>query len=69
MRALRLLCEYAASVGVTRLESHVAPDNLASRRVSESAGFAAGEVVAAEDGEVFVRYVREQHPASKEEDR
>ena len=38
-RALALLLQYALSIGVTRLESHVAEDNLASRRVSEKAGF------------------------------
>ena len=32
--ALTLLAGYAASVGVTRLEAHIAPDNHASRRVA-----------------------------------
>jgi RimJ/RimL family protein N-acetyltransferase len=36
---LELLAGYAASIGVTRLEAHVASDNHASRRVAESAGF------------------------------
>ena len=57
-RSLRLLYEYAASIGVSMLESHVAPDNLASRRVSEAAGFTAGEVFTAGDGVVYVRYGR-----------
>jgi len=59
-RSLRLLCGYAASIGVSRLESHVAPDNLASRRVSLAAGFAAGEVFTSADGEVLVRYGRQE---------
>lgn len=32
---------------------------LASRRVSEAVGFAAGEVFTSQDGQVFVRYVRD----------
>lgn len=55
--ALALLINYAASIGVKRLEAHVAPDNHASRRVAESAGFVeAGAVV--EDGREMIRYVR-----------
>ena len=39
-RALALLSEAAKSVeGLERLEAHVDPDNLASRRLAESAGF------------------------------
>ncbi len=34
--ALALLVGYAASIGVTRLEAHVAPDNHASRHVAEA---------------------------------
>jgi RimJ/RimL family protein N-acetyltransferase len=59
-RSLCLLCDHAASLGIWRLESYVAPDNLASRRVSEAAGFAAGDVFAAEDGQVYVRYLRQE---------
>lgn len=36
-RALRLLVPCAESLGVDRLEAHVAPDNDASRKVAESA--------------------------------
>jgi RimJ/RimL family protein N-acetyltransferase len=57
-RALLLLCDYAASIGVATLEAHVAVDNHASRRTCESCGFtAAGEIT--EEGERRVRYVRE----------
>jgi RimJ/RimL family protein N-acetyltransferase len=38
--ALVLLVGYAASIGVTRLEAHIASGNHASRRVAEAAGFA-----------------------------
>jgi RimJ/RimL family protein N-acetyltransferase len=55
--ALFLLLDYAASIGVTRLEAHVAPDNHASRRVAESAGFTqAGTVM--DDGTEMIRYAR-----------
>lgn len=55
--ALALLADYAASIGVTRLEAHIAPDNHASRRVAESAGFVqAGTVI--EDGTDMIRYTR-----------
>jgi RimJ/RimL family protein N-acetyltransferase len=55
--ALALLAEYAASIGVTRLEAHIAPDNHASRRVAESVGFSqAGAVI--EDGAEMIRYTR-----------
>jgi RimJ/RimL family protein N-acetyltransferase len=55
--ALLLLIDYAASIGVTRLEAHIAPDNHASRRVAESAFFArSGSVIA--DGTEMIRYVR-----------
>lgn len=40
-RALRLLCRYAAAIGIARLEAHVAASNPASRRVAENAGFTA----------------------------
>lgn len=58
LRALLLLCGYAASIGVTRLEAQVALDNLASRRVAEGAGFASAEVFDGDAGEPMVRYVR-----------
>ncbi len=65
-RSLRLLCGYASSVGITTLEAYVAPDNLASRRVSEAAGFVAGDVFAAKDGQVYVRYVRQKTDKTRE---
>jgi RimJ/RimL family protein N-acetyltransferase len=55
-RALRLLCQYATSIGVTRLECHVAEDNLASRRVSEKVGFSLTGSLTAEDGTAMARY-------------
>jgi RimJ/RimL family protein N-acetyltransferase len=40
VRALTLLCEAAVHVdGLDRLEAHIAPDNLASRRLAERVGF------------------------------
>jgi RimJ/RimL family protein N-acetyltransferase len=55
--ALALLAGYAASIGVTRLEARIAPDNHASRRVAESAGFTqAGSVM--DDGTEMIRYTR-----------
>jgi RimJ/RimL family protein N-acetyltransferase len=55
--ALALLADYAASIGVTRLEAHIAPDNHASRRVAESAGFTqTGSVM--DDGTEMIRYTR-----------
>ena len=62
-RALTLLCEAAAAIpGLTQIEAHIDPDNLASRRVAERAGFLEAGVVEddAWTGEVFtrVRYVR-----------
>jgi len=56
-QALALLCDYAASIGVTRLEAHVATDNHASRHVAESAGFTESGTLL-EEGEERVRYVR-----------
>jgi len=55
-RALHLLRHYAASIGITRLESHVAEDNLPSRRVSEKAGFSLVGPFTADDGTSMVRY-------------
>lgn len=57
-RALRLLVEFSGTAGVTRLESHVAPDNLASRRVSERAGFVCEETFTDPDGAQMLRYSR-----------
>jgi RimJ/RimL family protein N-acetyltransferase len=55
-RALRLLLEYARSIGITRLESHVADDNVASRRVSEKAGLRPAGAFTDEDGTDMIRY-------------
>ena len=55
-RALALLLQYAGSIGVTRLESHVAADNLGSRRVSEQNGFRSVGTFTDEDGNFMIRY-------------
>jgi RimJ/RimL family protein N-acetyltransferase len=55
-RALDLLLQYARSIGVTRFEAHVADDNLASRRVSEKAGFQLVSTFTDEDGTSMIRY-------------
>jgi RimJ/RimL family protein N-acetyltransferase len=56
-RALHLLVTYARDLGLSRLESEVAVDNAASRRVSESAGFIAVDEITDEAGEPAVRYL------------
>jgi RimJ/RimL family protein N-acetyltransferase len=64
-RGVRLLSAYAfASLGVTRLELHVAADNVASRGVAHRAGFTEEGVIQAVGGEAstphppMIRYVR-----------
>ena len=57
--ALALLCGYAASIGVTRLEAHVATDNHASRRVAESAGFTQAGTFTDDDDTEMIRYTCE----------
>jgi RimJ/RimL family protein N-acetyltransferase len=57
--ALALLLSYAASIGVTRLEAHVATDNQASRRVAESAGFSRAGTFTDDAGTEMIRYTRE----------
>jgi len=57
--ALALLAGYAASIGVTRLEAHVAPGNHASRRVAEAAGFIQADTFTDGDGTEFIRYTRD----------
>jgi len=57
--ALALLVGYAASIGVTRLEAHIAPDNRASRRVAEAAGFAQAGNFTDGGGTEFIRYTRD----------
>lgn len=54
--ALELLIGYAASIGATRLEAHVATGNCASRRVAESAGFTKAGAFTDEDGTEMIRY-------------
>jgi RimJ/RimL family protein N-acetyltransferase len=55
-RALDLLLRYARSIGVTRFEAHVAEDNLASRQVSEKAGFQLAGTFTDQDGTGMIRY-------------
>jgi RimJ/RimL family protein N-acetyltransferase len=55
-RALTLLLRYGNSIGVTRFESHIAPDNVASLRVSAKAGFRCAGAFTDEDGAVMIRY-------------
>jgi RimJ/RimL family protein N-acetyltransferase len=55
-RALALLLQYGSSIGVTRFESHVAEDNVASRRVSEHNGFRAAGTFTDTDGRFMIRY-------------
>ena len=57
--ALALLLGFATSIGVTRLEAHVATDNRASRRVAESAGFTQAGTFTDDDGTEMIRYTRE----------
>jgi RimJ/RimL family protein N-acetyltransferase len=57
--ALALLARYAASIGITRLEAHVALDNHASRRVAEAAGFAQASTFTDDDGTEMIRYTRD----------
>jgi RimJ/RimL family protein N-acetyltransferase len=57
--ALALLAAYAASIGITRLEAHVAPDNHASRRVAEAAGFTQADNFTDGGGTEFIRYTRD----------
>ena len=57
-RALALLCDYAVSIGISRLEAQIAEDNHASRRVAERAGFTEQETFTGEDGQPMVRYIR-----------
>jgi RimJ/RimL family protein N-acetyltransferase len=57
--ALALLLGYAASIGVTRLQAHVATDNHASRRVAESAGFTQAGTFTDDDGTEMIRYTCE----------
>ena len=58
VRALRLLREYAVSIGVGQLEADVADDNFASRRVAENCGFAlAGDYIDEQTAVHMIRYL------------
>ena len=65
-RALGLLRRYALSIGIARLESHVAEDDMASRRVSEKAGFLLSGRFTAEDGTRMLCYRAWGQPAGAE---
>lgn len=55
-RALALLLSYGKSIGVTRFESYIAPDNLASLRVSKKAGFRCIGAFTDKEGAVMINY-------------
>jgi len=56
-RTLTMLLQYGISIGVTRFESHIAHDNLASRRVTEKAGFRCiGAFTDNDDGQFMIKY-------------
>jgi RimJ/RimL family protein N-acetyltransferase len=57
-RGVKLLVEYADSLGVARLEAHVAEDNDASRQVADSVGFRYLNEFTDDDGTRMVRYER-----------
>jgi len=57
-RALSLLVDYAWSVGLSRLEAHIEPDNSASRKVSEHAGFVVQGILVDDNQAQMLRYVR-----------
>lgn len=62
-RALALLCESAGVVpGLEQVEAHIAPDNLASRRLAERCGFVEAGVAEEEAWtgatSTMIRYVR-----------
>ena len=55
-RGLILLLGYARSIGVDEIEAHIAPDNHASCRVAEKAGFRRSGPFTAADGATMIRY-------------
>lgn len=57
-RALSLLVDYAWSVGLSRLEAHIEPDNPASFKVSEHAGFVVQGTLVDDNQTQMLRYVR-----------
>lgn len=64
VRDLSLLLAFAASIGVTSVESQVAADSLASRRVSEKAGLAPAGMFTSDEGTLMVRYRTGSAPGS-----
>lgn len=57
--ALTLLVGYAASIGITHLEAHIAPDNHASQHVAEAASFTHTNTFTDHDGTELIRYTRD----------
>lgn len=57
-RALCLLVGFAQTLGLSQLESHIAADNVASRRVSEGAGFLPESTYTDDNGDLMVRFSR-----------
>jgi RimJ/RimL family protein N-acetyltransferase len=55
-RGLILLLSYARSIGFDEIEAHIAPDNHASCRVAEKAGFRRRGPFTAADGATMIRY-------------
>jgi RimJ/RimL family protein N-acetyltransferase len=55
-RSLILLLRYAQSIGFDEVEAHIAPDNRASCRVAEKAGFRRTGPFTAADGATMIRY-------------
>jgi RimJ/RimL family protein N-acetyltransferase len=55
-RGLTLLLSYARSIGFDEIEAHIAPDNHASCRVAEKAGFRRSGPFTAADGATMIRY-------------
>jgi RimJ/RimL family protein N-acetyltransferase len=55
-RGLILLLSYARSIGFNEIEAHIAPDNHASCRVAEKAGFRRSGPFTAADGATMIRY-------------
>jgi RimJ/RimL family protein N-acetyltransferase len=55
-RSLILLLRYAQFIGFDEVEAHIAPDNRASCRVAEKAGFRRTGPFTAADGATMIRY-------------
>lgn len=65
-RAVKLLVQYADSLGVARLEAHVAEDNHASRQVAERVGLEYLNEFTDDDGTRMVRYERRAGSLSRQ---